>query len=249
ARVAVLAEDPLHPTLPLLGYRTDLVVAGAVEPSLAMLVDRVRRALPPGARADRLEGWRARHEPAREAARAAARRAGAGAVVEPRWVAHELDALLPAGAVVVDETITHRLDLLRGLERLGPGQLVEASHGGLGTGLGAALGVKAAAPERTVVATIGDGAFHYNPVTAALGAAQEHGLPILVVLFANGGYLSQQAAVPRLYPEGWAVRANRFAGTAIAPDPDYAALVRAFGGYGERVETPAAGGPALRRGL
>src|SRR6266480_1795118 len=48
-----------------------------------------------------------------------------------------------------------------------------------------ALGVKAAHPERPVVALIGDGSFNYNPVTAAFGAAQEHRLPILIVLFNN----------------------------------------------------------------
>ncbi len=38
-------------------------------------------------------------------------------------------------------------------------------------------------------------------------------------------------------------------GTAIRPTPDYAAIVRAFAGYGERVDDPRAVGPALERGL
>jgi acetolactate synthase-1/2/3 large subunit len=81
------------------------------------------------------------------------------------------------------------------------------------------------------------------------GAAQEHRLPILVALFDNGGYLSQRTDVATYYPQGLAVQAGRFAGTSIAPQPDYVLLARAFGGTGEKVERPEEVRPALRRGL
>ena len=80
-------------------------------------------------------------------------------------------------------------------------------------GLGLALGAKHADPSRTVVCTIGDGAFHYNPVVASFGAAQEHGLPLLVVLFNNAGYSSQKNDVANYYPEGRAVQAGKVIGT------------------------------------
>jgi acetolactate synthase-1/2/3 large subunit len=58
--------------------------------------------------------------------------------------------------------------------------------GALGTGLGTALGVKVARPQQVVVCIIGDGAWHYNPVPAALGFAQEYGVPLLTVLCNTG---------------------------------------------------------------
>jgi acetolactate synthase-1/2/3 large subunit len=100
-----------------------------------------------------------------------------------------------------------------------------------------------------VVATIGDGAFNYNPVVASFGASQELRLPFLIVLFNNAGYLSQKLDVVREYPDGWAVREKHFAGLSIAPGPDYPALVRAYGGYGESVEHPSGVRAALARGL
>ena len=106
-----------------------------------------------------------------------------------------------------------------------------------------------AAPERPVVLAIGDGSFYYNAVPAAFGACQELGLPLLVVLFDNGGYASQKNDVVREYPEGWAVRTGKFIGTSITPRPDYVMLARAFGGEGERVEKPAEVRGALQRGL
>jgi len=248
-RVVVLDDEPLHADLPFGGYRADLVVAGHVESSLAALVELVRRAIAPGRRAAAVERWRVQHHATREALREEAAAAGTKPVIETRWVVHELNEVLPADAIVVDETITHRQDIHRFLSRLSPGAFVEGGWGGLGTGLGTALGVKLTAPGRPVVVLIGDGAFNYNPVVASLGACQEHRLPILIVLFNNSGYLSQKSGIPLHYPHGWAVTSKTFVGTSITPSPDYAAIVRAFDGYGERVDRPAQVRPALRRGL
>ncbi len=247
-KVVVLSDNPLRSDLPFWGYRADLVVTGGVEVSLAMLVERVREAIPPGARTTTLERWQVRHQKRRDALREEGL-AAAGKPLDTRWVAHELNHVLRPDAIVVDETITHRLDVHRFLDRLQPGSFFAGSCGGLGTGLGTALGVKAAAPDRTVIALIGDGAFHYNPALAALGVCQEHRMPILIVLFNNSGYLSQKSHVSEQYPDGWAVRSNTFVGTAIAPSPDYPAVARAFGGYGERVEDPGEVRAALLRGL
>src|SRR4029077_18338825 len=130
-----------------------------------------------------------------------------------------------------------------------PGGFISASYGGLGMGIGTALGAKVARPDKTVAVTIGDGAFFYNPENAQFGASQELKLPLLVVLFNNAGYLSQRLDVVREYPEGWAVRSKHFAGLSITPRPDYPALARAFGGYGEAVERPSGVRAALSRGL
>jgi len=249
ARIAFLGEDPLHAHLPYWGFRSDISVAGALEPSLALLSERVARAVPRGSRSAIAKEWAARNAKSREGWREKGRASGAATRIESAWVGHELNAVLPEGAIVVDETITHRHDVLRQLERLAPGEFISASYGGLGMGIGTGLGAKVARPDRTVAVTIGDGAFFYNPVIASFGAAQELKLPLLVVLFNNAGYLSQKLDVVREYPDGWAVRSKQFAGLSIAPRPDYPALARAFGGYGETVERPAEVRAALLRGL
>ena len=74
-------------------------------------------------------------------------------------------------------------------------------------------------------------------------------MPILIVMFNNSGYLSQKSGIPQHYPEGFAVKSKTFVGTSIAPSPDYAAVARAFDGYGEKVVSPAEVRPALLRGL
>jgi acetolactate synthase-1/2/3 large subunit len=228
-KVYAIGEDPLRSNLPFWGFRTDLVVPGELRSTLDGLVERVSR--------------RKKHLTVRKDVNPVS------AAMSTAWIAQELNEVLAKGAVVVNETITHRLELLRRLTRLEPGGFYESSFGGLGVGLGVALGVKYAQPGRTVVAAIGDGAFHYNPVVASFGASQELGLPFLVVLFDNAGYLSQKTDVKTYYPDGWAVRTGRFAGTAITPRPEYAKLAEAYGGYGEKVAEAASVRAALQRGL
>jgi len=241
-KVLVLSEEPLHQRLPYWGFRTDLLAIGDVARSLEALQRKLKQRAP-------RQDWPARLAQRRAKLVEAGRSAGEKPVIESAWVGHVLNRLLPANAVLVNETITHRLALHQQLLRLPPGGFFEASYGGLGGGIGMALGVKSAAPERPVIVAIGDGAFHYNPVIASFGAAQEHALPILVLLFNNAGYLSQKSDVMNSFPQGEAAKAGRVIGTSITPAPDYPALARAYGGVGERVEQPAALAGAIERGL
>lgn len=244
-KVASLGEDPTHSHLPFWGFRADYLLPGDAEATLAALISEVAKVMEPLSG----ERWRSRNEQHRAALRAKARAAGEGSVITAGWVAHELNEVLPRNAIVVNETISHRGDLMQLLDRLPVGGFYESSYGGLGMGLGTALGVKHALPDRPVVLAIGDGSFYYNAVPAAFGACQEHDLPLLVVLFDNGGYASQKNDVVREYPDGWAVRTRQFIGTSITPRPDYALLAQAFGGHGERVEKPGDVRAALKRGL
>jgi acetolactate synthase I/II/III large subunit len=231
--VAALGEDPLRSNLPYWGVRADMVVPGELRTTLEALTARI------GKRVNRGQSPISRSPGQPPAAEG----------MNNAWIAEQLNAVIPKDAVVVNETITHRLELNRRLTRLAPGGFYEASFGGLGMGLSLALGVKHAAPPRPVIATLGDGAFHYNPVVACFGASQELELPITVVLFDNAGYLSQKNDVVNHYPQGWAVRSGRFAGTAITPRPEYAKLAEAYGGYGEKVTSPREVAAALQRGM
>src|SRR5207302_1737534 len=137
-------------SLPFWGFRTALIVAGELGASLAALVEQMKKVAPSSSRKTSIERWRGRHEKRRNELRAQARAAGEKKTIDNRWVGHELNEVMPRDAIFVDETITHRLDVVRLLDRLQPGSFFETSYGGLGMGLGMALGIKHAHPERTV---------------------------------------------------------------------------------------------------
>lgn len=251
AKVAVLDENPLRAELPYWGFQVDLCLTGEIQSSLGQLLTSLKTRVSEGdpERTRRAENWHSRNEQRRRKWRDEAQAMKEKKPIDTRWVTHELSQILPSDVIVVDETITHRLAVHRYLDSLKPGSFFTGSIGGLGTGLPTALGVKAAYPKRPVVCLIGDGSFNYDPAVAALGACQEHQLPILIVLFNNFGYLSQKSGVPRYFPEGWAVRAKKFVGVTITPSPDYATIAKAFDGYGEKVEEPGEVRGALQRGF
>ena len=89
----------------------------------------------------------------------------------------------------------------------------------LGWGFGTALGVKAAMPDRKVLAIAGDGGFMYQ--VGELATAARHKLAVVVVVFDNGGF----GNVKRIQQE-------RYGNRLIASDlqnPDFCRLADSFG--------------------
>lgn len=139
-------------------------------------------------------------------------------------------------AAVVDETITHSRLVAEHLQAQTPGRYTYV-QGGLGQGLGVALGFKYADRDREVVLTIGDGSFLYNPIIPSLTAARALGLPILIVVLNNHRYLSMQLNHLRFYPEGAAVRDGNFRGVDLNHQPALAELTTPFGMFAATVRS------------
>jgi acetolactate synthase-1/2/3 large subunit len=106
----------------------------------------------------------------------------------------------------------------------------------MGYGIPAALGAKAAYPERCVVAVVGDGCFLMSAME--LATAVQEKLPVIVVLVNDRSLTLIKAIQQRRF-------ANRFLGVDLV-NPDFGALARAFGVRSWQVETDAAFETALR---
>lgn len=83
---------------------------------------------------------------------------------------------------------------------------------------------------------------------AALGFAQQHGAPILIVVCDNRGYTSQTWDLYKYFANGAAVRSGQIFGNVLAPTPDYVKLAEAYGGGG-RAEKTVALESAIERAL
>jgi acetolactate synthase-1/2/3 large subunit len=225
-------------------------LAGDRKANLDGLAQRLRNRLtsPPRERADRWAEYK-RHALAEGVKMADAALARAEGAVTPAALFRALHRALPESSSIVDEIVSQIMLMTRFLFESKPFRQYRGWTGGLGTGLGTALGVKLARPDDTVVCVIGDGAFHYNPVPAALGFAQQYGVPILIVVCNNHSYASQTWNVHKYFAAGSAVRSGQFLGDVLTPTPDYVKLVEAYGGAGERVENAATLEPAIDRAL
>jgi len=110
----------------------------------------------------------------------------------------------------------------------------------LGLGVAGAIGAKLAEPEKHVVCVTGDGAFQTE--MKELPTAVQYGAPVTWVVLDN-----RSLGWPKLHERraGW----QRYIGVDFDTQPDLAAVARASGCHGERVDQPAQIIPALQRAL
>lgn len=117
------------------------------------------------------------------------------------------------------------------------------SSGGLGTmgyGLGAAIGVKVANPDKEVINFAGDGSFRMN--LNELATAVRYKLPVVIAIL-NNSVLGMVRQWQTMFLE------KRYAETTINDALDYVALAEAFGAVGIKVEKASEVEDAVRRAL
>ena len=121
----------------------------------------------------------------------------------------------------------------------GLGTQLAPTSGSMGYGLPAAVAAKLAHPDRPVVCFAGDGCFLMTG--QELATAVQYELPILVIVVDNSMYGTIRMHQEREHP-------GRVSGTPLR-NPDFAALARAYGAFGARVESTEAFAPAFEEAL
>ena len=107
----------------------------------------------------------------------------------------------------------------------------------LGYGLGLAMGAKLAKPDALCINVWGDAAIGFTGMDFETAVREQ--IPILSVLFNNFSMAIEIPIMP--------VSTEKYRSTDISGN--YADMAKAFGGYGERVETPDQIIPAIQRGI
>lgn len=247
ATVVQCGPDPHFSRYPVRTHRSDLSVTA----SSANLLAALAAALPGrGARIGRQRRAAIEQAAAENRTRAAERLAAARRPEGPvtkAFMNWALGSVLPAEASVVSEYWA-RPDLL---PRRGPlSYFGTPPAGGLGWGLPAAIGLKLARPERTVVAAVGDGAYLFANPAACHHAMAMHDLPVLTVICANRKWTAVQGSALGMYPSGYAAGAGELSPLAeLGPAVAYEQYAAASGGYGEAVTERRDLVPALCRAL
>ncbi|WP_280174702.1 thiamine pyrophosphate-requiring protein [Hyphomicrobium sp. CS1BSMeth3] len=107
----------------------------------------------------------------------------------------------------------------------------------LGAGLGFAMGAKLAKPDKLCINVWGDAAIGFTGMDFETAVRER--IPILSILLNNFSMAIELKVMP--------VSTEKYRATDISGD--YAAMARAFGGYGERVEKPGDIVAAIKRGV
>lgn len=113
------------------------------------------------------------------------------------------------------------------------------AFGCLGVGVPFGIAAALAFPERQVISVNGDGAFGLNAME--IDTAVRHGAAAVFIVSNNAAWNIERYDQEANY-------GGRVVGTTLG-NSDYAAMARALGAHGERVEDPAELSPALRRAL
>lgn len=245
-KVIHLGVDPFFGDYPMRNFRCDVPIVAEAAVALPMLARAVRQRLDPQAvqvRRTTLEGL---HRKQRGEWSASALDERERHPIGFQWASRCIADVVDGETVVVNE---YPLDL-RAAPPAGAGTYFGPSHsGGLGWGFGAALGVKVAAPGRTVIVTLGDGSYLFSVPTACHLVAAAQDLPVLIVVFNNGAWDEVAKSTLSVHPDGWAASSLEVPMVSLTPSPRFEEIVRAFGGHGERVERPGDLPAALRRAL
>lgn len=168
--------------------------------------------------------------------------------MSPSAMAFELGQHLPTDAIVFDDSISTRGALHGGVKFNEPGSLYGARGGAIGWGIGATLGVKLAQPSRPVVGVIGDGSAMMTAQGLWTAAASK--IPVVYCICNNGAYRILKVNL-NIYKQlaGTADTPPQYFAMDFNPPFDFAALARAFGVHGVRIEDPAQIGPELKKAI
>jgi acetolactate synthase-1/2/3 large subunit len=234
-RVAHIGEDPAFVRYPMRSFPSDLSITASADTALVALEAAVARHAT--ADDDRVAARRASlaaRNKARRGRIADQTKPGGDHITVP-YLSHMIGEAVGPDAVIFNE---YPLSLDH-CAREHPGTFYGLSPaGGLGWGLGAALGAKLAAPEKLIVATIGDGAYLFTNPTVAHWVSAAHDLPVLTIVFNNSRYGAVRRATLSMFKDGAAGADDGRFLADLDNTPPYEDLVRAQGGFGERVERP-----------
>ncbi len=149
--------------------------------------------------------------------------------LKPQWVIQRVGELLGDGANISTDVGQHQMWTAQFYPFSRPRQFI--SSGGLGTmgfGFPAALGVKAAAPEKVSINFTGDGSILMN--VQELMTAVEKKLPVINIIL-NNNFLGMVRQWQTLFYD------KRHSETDLSIQPDFVKVAEAFGGIGYRVHT------------
>ncbi|HWR44523.1 thiamine pyrophosphate-binding protein [Sporomusa sp.] len=163
----------------------------------------------------------------------------------PQRILADVRDALPRNAIITTDVGWNKNGVGQQFPIYEPGSIL--TPGGLATmgfGSPAALGAKVAAPDRVVVSLIGDGGFGQNPAVLATAAIEN--IPTIFVIMNNNAFGTIAGLEKAHYDTTF--------GTLFIKDgktysPDYAAIARAYGVEGEKIQSAADFKPALERAI
>ncbi len=245
AKIIHIDIDTAKKGVPLWDKKPDILIKADSSQAIPALTEIIKKKLTPEKQQEfrkRFSRLEAEHNKLESEWRALAKSHAKRKPISAHWLSHCIDEVIDDDTIIVNQTISPAVIVAHQIHRSQPGTLLSCAGGCIGWAPGAALGVKLASPDKTVISLMGDGAFIYGCPEASLWSASFYNAPYLAIIFDNQGY----GAIKGLFREKYDVENM---GADIPTPPDYATIARACNAYGRMVEDPADVLPALKEAL
>ncbi len=161
----------------------------------------------------------------------------------------ELAAQLPDNTMIFDEALTCSPELTRYIPPTKPGHFFQTRGGSLGVGIPGAIGLKLAAPDKTVIGFSGDGGSMYT--IQALWTAAHHNIGAKFVICNNQSYMLLKLNILQYWKDQVGIPEHEFPAAFDLKNPviDFAALSQSMGVPSVRVEKPDQVKSAIKQAL
>jgi len=252
AKIIHIDIDPVKPAIPMWVFPVDILLEADSSKAMPELTRLIRRKLNSEqkskikARSQQIEN---ENKKLREEWRHLAVTQADDKPISPEWLCYCINEVIDEDTILLNEAVTNMPSVGRQIHRTKSGTSFDSGGSSLGWGLGAALGAKLAAPDKTVVTLVGDGSFVFGCPTAALWAAHVNKAPFLTVIFNNQKYQAVKGALRRAYGKGSFSERGKSVGIDIDEPPEYSLIAEACHGYGQVIEEPSELKPALKKAL
>ncbi|MET0199841.1 MAG: thiamine pyrophosphate-binding protein [Rhodococcus fascians] len=225
-------------------YPLEIGALADLKSALRVLVRVARRLAPDGVSRDDLVAQIAD-------SRSSVRRLNAEAQVSDAWpmrperILSETREVLPHDAIITTDVGWNKNGVGQQFDILTPGTfLTPGGFATMGFGAPAAVGAKIGRSDRVVVSLVGDGGFGQNP--AVLATAREENVAVVWVVMNNNAF----GTIAGLEKAAFDTTFGTVFGNAEDPMyTDFAAIARAYGVEGIKVESAAEFKPALERAI
>jgi acetolactate synthase-1/2/3 large subunit len=247
ARIISLDADPARLKQPLWGFPVHVPIACDSSKSLPVLIQAAEEFITAERRkafAERKKALQAAKTRSEEKDRGAIEIARTSFPLSPVWIRECVNRVSDENTVLLWE-----IAAIGQGDRTPPGHVFSQFAANLGNAWPRAVGIKMAAPEKTVIASGGDGSAIFSNPEAVLWTARKYHAPVLYIINNNQKYASVENNLAAYGGANSFAGKSGFNGSDLSPSPDFAMIARAMGAYGEKVTEPDKLEGALKRAL
>ena len=225
-------------------YPVEIGAVADLKRALQVLLRVARSKVPAGVRRDELKQEIA-HEKEEFKKRNVEMEKSDAFPMMPERILAEVREALPRDAIITTDVGWNKNGVGQQFPIYTPGSiLIPGGYATMGFGGPAAMGAKLACPDKVVIALIGDGGFGQNP--AQLATARHENIAVIWLIMNNNAF----GTIAGLEKAHFGTTFGTvFQKDGESTSPDYAAIARAYGVEGVRIQSAAEFKPALLKAI